>query len=74
MLSVHSDLEDIAMQDSIRNRPPNADEKARSVDARPDLDDIDALGKYLVEKNRCVLDMLEEYDRRQKKSSDQSDR
>ena len=60
------------MHDSIRQRPPNSDENVRSIEARPDPGDIDALGKYLVEKNRCVLDMLEEYDRRQKKSRDQS--
>lgn len=52
------------MQDSIRQRQQNSDEKVRSSDSQPDPDDINAFAKYLVEKNRCVLDMLEKYDRR----------
>jgi hypothetical protein len=47
--------------------PYSTDRKRRTFEPKPQRIPIEKLGPWLVERNRTVLDMLEEYDRRQEK-------
>ena len=56
------------MQDSKQDSQRASSEKEkRTFEPRPMKIDMDILRPWLVERNRKVLDMLEEYDRRQEK-------
>ena len=50
----------------VRGSGPAPEDQAND----PAICDKDSLGDYLVKKNRQVLNMLEEYDRRQRKTAD----
>ena len=47
--------------------PFSTDKQKRTFEPKPREIPIDKLGPWLVERDRKVLDMLEEYDRRQEK-------
>lgn len=55
------------MQDERQNNRRPSENGKRTFEPKPMKGDIDIIGPWLVERNRKVLDMLEEYDRRQEK-------
>lgn len=55
------------MQDDRQNTRRPRENGERDVEPKPVKVDMDNLGPWLVDRNRKVLDMLEEYDRRREK-------
>jgi hypothetical protein len=59
------------MHDNHDENRRTSDNGKRTFEPKPRKIDIETLGPWLVERDRKVLDMLEEYDRRQEKRKTQ---
>jgi hypothetical protein len=60
-------LEGVNMTDNKHDKRRSSQDDKRTFEPKPRKIDIEKLGPWLIERDRKVLAMLEEYDRRQEK-------